>query len=195
MPGILDVSEWWLERLWYRSGLPVVGRHSRDNKMKWPADRAVLEQVYRTDGQHDIRIMGGVSTAPGMSKAASVPPAWSVYKTDEMSVRRFLYSLDYFVYYQNPNAIEAFGRAILEAIAAGLVVILPKHFQEVFGDAAIYAAPEDVEAVITRYHSDFTLYQEQLLRSREVLYKKFSYEAYQQLIQNILVDQQTEASL
>lgn len=195
MPGILDVSEWWLERLWYRSRLPVVGRHSRDNKMKWPADRAVLEQVYRTDGQHDIRIMGGVSTAPGMSKAASVPPAWSVYKTDEMSVRRFLYSLDYFVYYQNPNAIEAFGRAILEAIAAGLVVILPKHFQEVFGDAAIYAAPEDVEAVITRYHSDFTLYQEQLLRSREVLYKKFSYEAYQQLIQNILVDQQTEASL
>src|SRR5699024_3140628 len=136
MPGILEPSEWWLDRLWYRSLIPVVGRHSRDNAMKWPADKSVLKKVYRTDGQYDVRIMGGANAALAVLDEPVYPSPWTVYKTDELSVRKFLYSLDFFVYYQHKNAIEAFGRAILEAIAAGLVVILPPHFEHVFMEAA-----------------------------------------------------------
>lgn len=187
MPGILDPSAWWLDRLWYRSKYPVIGRHSRDNEMKWPDDRTVLEAVYPTDGSHDVRIMGGARAPLAVLNKAAVPRAWTVYKTDECPVRTFLYSLDYFVYFQHSYAIEAFGRAILEAIASGVVVILPPHFEEVFGEAAIYAEPEQVASIIGTYHADFSVYQQQLRRSREVLWDKFSHESYRQRITSILM--------
>lgn len=188
MPGILEPDEWWLDRLWYRSTIPVVGRHSRDNEMKWPADKSVLEKVYRTDGRHDIRIMGGANTALEVLGQPAYPSPWTVYKTDELSVRNFLYSLDFFIYYQHENAIEAFGRAILEAIAAGLVVILPPHFEPVFKEAALYASPDEVASLVTKYHSDFSLYEAQLCRSRQVLVQRFSHRAYRERINEILLE-------
>src|SRR5699024_8158380 len=66
LPGILNLYEWWHNRLWYRSKIPVIGRHSRDNHMKWPSDLAVLEEVYRTDGHYDVRIMGGAKVPLGI---------------------------------------------------------------------------------------------------------------------------------
>src|SRR5699024_4147285 len=45
IPGILDLEEWWHEPLWYRSKIPVVGRHSRDNRMKWPSNSEVMDAV------------------------------------------------------------------------------------------------------------------------------------------------------
>src|SRR5699024_5932012 len=59
LPGILDIEDWWRERFYYRSMSPVIGRHARDNVMKWPDDPEVLETIYRTDGTYDVRIMGG----------------------------------------------------------------------------------------------------------------------------------------
>src|SRR5699024_1258301 len=56
IPGILDLDEWWQERLWFRSEVPVVGRHSRDNRMKWPSSREVMDSVYPANGQFDVRI-------------------------------------------------------------------------------------------------------------------------------------------
>lgn len=189
LPGILDPGEWWHERLWYRSNVPVVGRHSRDNIMKWPSESSTLEQVYRIDGQHDIRIMGGARTPSKVLGLSEVPDAWTVYDTDEMPVQDFLRSLDYFVYFQHPQAIEAFGRAILEAIATGIVVILPQHFEEVFGKAAIYTEPAGVASKIKELHSDSKLYKAQLQDSYQELTDRFSYRSYQNKIEGLLSNQ------
>ena len=185
MPGILDLDYWWQERLWYRSALPVVGRHSRDDRMKWPASGTELEKAYPTDGRYDIRLMGGHRTPLKVLGIKRVPIAWTVYKKDEMPVRDFLYSLDYFVFYQHPQAVEAFGRAILEALAAGVVVILPKHFERVFGDAALYADIDEVHALINKLHSDFSVYRKQLKRSRAILEERFSYSSYRQAVERL----------
>ncbi len=40
--------------------------------------------------------------------------------------------------------MEGFGRTALEAIAAGVPCILPPHFAETFGGAALYATPAQV---------------------------------------------------
>lgn len=186
LPGILNLDEWWHERLWYRSRLPVVGRHSRDNIMKWPAERAVLNEIYRPNGDYDVRIMGGGTIPLGVLGDEKYPPGWTVFKTDEMPVKDFLYSLDYFVFFPHPQAVEAFGRAILEALASGTVVILPKQFSEVFGDAAIYTEPFEVAEKIEYLHADFGNYVEQLTRARSALMDRFSYASYQHRIGHLL---------
>src|SRR6185503_15192920 len=62
---------------------------------------------------------------------------------------------------------EAFGRTILEALAVGLVTILAPHFEPLFGDAAIYAAPRDVEQVIAKLVADPEAFARQSARARE----------------------------
>lgn len=189
MPGILDLGEWWHDRLWYRSDIPVVGRHSRDNIMKWPEDSDILSAVYPGDGTFDVRIMGGARSPLKVMKIDSTPPGWTVYRTDELPVAEFLHSLDYFIFFQHSEAVEAFGRAILEALASGTLVILPAHFAKVFGEAAIYCDASEVPTVVGDYHSDFSRYRRQLDNARSVLEDRFSYGSYVKRIESILLRQ------
>jgi len=186
IPGILDVDDWWSDKVWFRSTIPVVGRHSRDDAMKWPADKNVIENVYPTGGKFDIRIMGGVKSPLKVLGVSDLPAGWTAYKKNELPVRDFLHSLDYFVFYPHPKAVEAFGRSILEAMASGLVVILPEKFRQVFGDTAVYSEPEDVEEWITYFHNDFDKYQQQLRQTRSRLAKAFSYESYRARIKALI---------
>jgi hypothetical protein len=78
----------------------------------------------------------------------------------------FLRSLDFYVYFHSDEWSEAFGRTILEAMATGLVVILPVQFEELFADAAVYAAPAQVERVVKRFAGDPAAYAEQAARAR-----------------------------
>lgn len=177
LPGVLNIKEWWRDRKTPRSLTPVVGRHSRDDQMKWPNSAKVIEEVYRTDGSYDIRILGGARVPLKIIKKRLLTTGWTVYGKNEIPVESFLQSLDYYVFYQHSQAVEAFGRAILEALASGLVVVLPKHFRRVFGEAAVYADPDEVENTIRTYHSNFVLYKKQLAKSRAYLDAHFSYEA------------------
>ena len=61
--------------------------------------------------------------------------------------RKFLEGIDYFVYFHHSQRVEAFGRTIIEAMAAGCVAILPHHFREVFGEGAHEVFAGDVEVL------------------------------------------------
>lgn len=187
LPGIVDPAEWRtsIPRR-PRSGLPVIGRHSRDNPMKWPEDDKTIEQVYPTSGMADIRIMGGASVPQGVLNRATTPSGWIVYPTDALPVPAFLRSLDFFVFYQNSIAVEAFGRAILEAIACNLVVILPHHYEPVFGEAAVYCEPKDVPATVSKFHNDWTRYVEQQELAASVLEQRFSHSAFVKQISTVI---------
>lgn len=195
IPGILNPDEWGRAgRRRRRSLVPVIGRHSRDDRMKWPSSADELESVYPTAGNLDVRIMGGAKTPMNVLGLRAQPAAWTVYRTDAMPVPEFLNTLDFFVFYQHPQATEAFGRSILEAIAAGLVVILPPHYEEVFGRGAVYAPPELVQSVITRYHENRSLYEQQREAAREEFVERFSHQAYAELISTLLDGQEERES-
>ena len=179
IPGIVKLSEWQTKvPRRRRSLIPVVGRHSRDNRMKWPEEKITLTDVYPVDGTVDVRVMGGGKIPAKVLETAATPAGWIVYPTDAMPVQSFLRTLDFFVFFQHSNAVEAFGRAILEAIASNLVVILPPHYEKVFGEAAIYCEPKEVQSLISRYYSDSNLYEEQQHKALEVLNERFTHEAY-----------------
>lgn len=186
-PGILNPSEW--ETAIPRKpvgNLPVIGRHSRDDDMKWPEDNRTLKAVYPISNDVKVRIMGGGNTPLKVLGQDGVPGNWEVLVRDKEPVQKFLNTLDFFVFYQHSEAVEAFGRSILEAIATNLVVILPPHYEPVFGQAAVYAYPEDVRDTVNYFYSDWSRYVQQQKRADEVLRREFVYDSFYDRVDELL---------
>jgi glycosyltransferase involved in cell wall biosynthesis len=184
MPGIIDPDEWITPRKHFRGTHPIIGRHSRDDPMKWPADANTLARAY--PAEFDVRIMGGHKSVQTLLESLVLPPNWTSYDQDTMSARAFLFQLDFFVYFHHPQLVEAFGRAILEAIASGCVVILPHHFIDTFGAGAVYCNPDQVKATVERYYDDHQLYQAQSDRAIRHVRETFGHESYADLVSHLL---------
>ncbi|WP_237565417.1 glycosyltransferase [Ornithinimicrobium cavernae] len=176
--NIIDVDAWAppRPREGWAGDRPVIGRHSRPSAQKWPRDAATLTQVYPVDGSWDVRVLGGAD--PVERPLRGIPRAWTVTEFGELSPRTFLQGLDFFVYYHDPHWVEAFGRTILEALAAGAVAVLPPHFRRLFGDAAVYAEPAGVREVVEGLRADRAAYVAQRDRARALVRERFSYQAH-----------------
>ena len=131
---------------------PVLGRHSRPDAAKWPGDRDSFLGAYPDASDLDVRLLGWSDALDAVTGPR--PANWEVLPFGALPARDFLRSLDYFSYFHGPDWIEAFGRSILEAMATGLVCLLPPHFQPLFGDAAVYCEPEGVLAEVRRLEQD-----------------------------------------
>jgi hypothetical protein len=119
-----------------------IGRHSRPDRPKWPASAEAIRAAYPERDDIDVRVLGGAKAPEEI--LGRIPRNWTVYPFGARAPEDFLREIDVFVYYHHPDWVEAFGRAIIEAMAAGLPSILPPHFAPLVGDAAIYSEPEDV---------------------------------------------------
>lgn len=129
---------------------PVIGRHARDDIGKWPDNREAFEAIYPANGEVRVSILGGANVPKRLGfLPESLPDNWTVRGFNEIPVDEYLSGLDFFVYYHNPGLLEAFGNAILEALNAGIVCVLPSHFEPVFKEAALYAEPSEVQQVIS----------------------------------------------
>lgn len=183
--GIIDSDEWRNDRSYYRGTRPVVGRHSRDNFVKWPSNSDDVVATLPIDGLWDVRIMGGAKTPTEILQRKYAPSEWLVFETNQTSVAAFLNSLDFFVYFHHEKWGEAFGRAILEALASGCVAILPPHFEPTFGEAAVYCQPQDVVGVVNAFYEDPSKYMEQANLAMDEVARRFSYRGYAHLIEDL----------
>ena len=77
---------------------------------------------------------------------------------------------------------------VVEAILAGAVVVLPPHFQPVFGDAAIYAEPDEVRTAVWKLWSDWEEYGAQVDRAYQYLRQNVSPAAFLQRLEALGVD-------
>ncbi len=174
--NIINVDSWATPRTRWRGDRPVIGRHSRSSPQKWPRDPAVLRAVYPTDGSMYVKILGGAE--PAAAVLGEIPAAWDVREFGAAHPRNFLAGLDFFVYYHDPRWVEAFGRTILEALASGVPAILPPHFRPLFGDAALYAEPDQVGPLIAALYGDRTAYQAHVAAAESAARARFGYEAH-----------------
>lgn len=177
--NLIDLDDWPLRP----DGPPrhpiVIGRHARPDKLKWPNSAADALRIYPTDAtQYTIRILGGGSFLQKIY--GPLPRNWELLPFAWTGVAEFLQGLDFYVYYHSGSWSEAFGRAILEALATGLVTILPAHFQPLFGEAAIYAAPRDVQRVVGQFVADPEAYARQSALAREFVARQHSAELFPQ---------------
>ena len=79
----------------------------------------------------DVRFLGGARHA--RARLGRWPWNWRVAPFGALDVQDFLAGLDVFLHYPDPDYVEEFGRAPMEAMAAGVPVILPPEFAPTFG--------------------------------------------------------------
>jgi glycosyltransferase involved in cell wall biosynthesis len=174
--NIIDVKYWSINKARHSNSIPVIGRHSRDQYVKWPSDRNELLAAYPADNAFEVKILGGADTPKNI--LGFIPENWTVYAYDALPPREFLAEIDVFVYFTHPGLVEAFGRTPLEAMAAGIPVILPEKFKQVFRDGAIYATPFDVQSIVMQLHQDKASYQRQSEVGRKFVELHFGHEKH-----------------
>lgn len=123
-----------------------IGRHGRDAPEKWHEDPVRLLQAYPDNGDFRNIMLGGAAQVGKI--LGTVPSNWTVHEFGEIEPRDYLCNLDAFVYFPHSARIEAFGRTVVEAMLAGVPVILPRNFEPTFDDLPIYASPGQVEGIV-----------------------------------------------
>ncbi|WP_117149628.1 glycosyltransferase [Paraliobacillus zengyii] len=162
----------------------IIGRHSRDNEVKWPEDRNQLFRIYPESNNIIVKVLGGASIPEKV--IGYLPDNWNVYEFGEISPQEFLQELDVFVYYTHSEWIESFGRVIIEAMAAGLPVILPPVYKTLFEDAVIYAEVDEVASVIAELRENPVYKNEMIGKGNAYVKEQFSYEMHRLRIDNII---------
>lgn len=151
-----------------RSGLnyarPRIGRHSRPQSAKWPDTASEIRLAYPLDNEFEVRILGGAK--PAIELLDEFPSEWTVFEFGELDPRQFLEGIDFWVYFHHPQWLEAYGRAIMEALWSGAVVILPDYLRTTYGDAAVYGEPADVRQIIREFRDGERDYAQQSARGQ-----------------------------
>ncbi|WP_404429371.1 glycosyltransferase [Sutcliffiella horikoshii] len=172
--NIININEWRRDKRPQQSGKIKIGRHSRDQYVKWPDSKEELLSIYPDTQKYEVFILGGAKS-PTKILGGTIPGNWNVLEFGEMHPREFLSKLDVFVYFTHPDWIEAFGRVIFEAMAVGVPVIIPPRYKSLFGEAAIYAEPNEVRNEIDNLMENEDYYNEQVAKAFQYVEKHFGY--------------------
>lgn len=182
--NIINLDDWTIDRP-ERLVRPIrIGRHSRDAPGKWPTTEQAINDAYPSGEDFRVSIMGGVRTPQKV--LGGTPKNWEVYKFGAMPPREFLRQVDIYPYYHHPSMHEAFGRAVLEAIASGAIAVLPSYFESIFSDAALYRPPSGVIPLAHRLADDPVYLRERREIAKSSLEQKFSYRSHIERLKNII---------
>jgi hypothetical protein len=148
LPGTVDAAAWRLDRRGPRADRPVVGRCCRGDRDEWRRLRSRLPDP----GAVDIRLLDGTGAAARAFGRHGPPRGWLVYTPADLSLRNFLYQLDYYLPPPDADVVTDAEPDVLTALAAGCVPVLPEPFAEAYGDAAVYCAPDEVADTVRAWH-------------------------------------------
>lgn len=141
---------------------PVVGTARLEKVGKNRLPGAKLLQCLPPDAPWDIRVLDDDEVVPKLFRKNPMPANWTI--VEGLPLREFVAGLDVYVGY----APEAWGAApthpMLEALAAGTVLVVDPRHWPTLGDAAAYAEPERVRSVIDALLADPSAYAAQRAR-------------------------------
>jgi glycosyltransferase involved in cell wall biosynthesis len=177
--NIIDFDDWDGPRK--KCPAPTIGRHSRDNRFKWPHGISHLNKAYPNTANLKVLILGGVKSL--VEDEINIPKNWEVYEFGELSVKDFMRRVGVFVYYTDDRRVASCDRVILEAIASGIPVILPEKEREVFGECAIYSGIDNAEEKANELIGSPQLYQSVSERSYHIAKSKFGLWVHSKRIQ------------
>lgn len=170
----------------------VIGRHSRPGPLKWPSDPDQLRAAYPTDGSVRVRVLGGADAA--VDVLGELPADWEVLPFGSMAPVEFLAGLDALVYFPHPDATEAFGRTILEGLAARVPTVVPDYFQPLFGDACLYATPDTAVDATRALLADGAASRAHVERAASLVAERFSHAAHRGRLDRLIGPPAVEAT-
>ena len=162
LPGTVDATAWGLDRRGPRADRPVAGRCCHGGRDEWRRLRAGLPDP----GRVDVRLLDATGAAARAFGHHGPPYGWLVYGPADVTVRNFLYQLDYYLPLPPADQPTDPDPEVLTALAAGCVVILPAPFADTFGDAAVYCAPDEIADTVRVWHGRRAALREQSDRGR-----------------------------
>lgn len=175
--NLIETEEWFAPRPHPVADRPVIGRHSRPDWAKWPAERTTMLQAYPDDPSVTVKLLGVGDGLRDLMQGA-YPANWQTFAFNEIEPRDFLHGIDFFVYYHHPDWVEGFGRTIAEAAAAGCVVILPETFRPSFGESALYRSPAEVLPTVRELYQDWDGYGLQSQMARRWMERRYGITGY-----------------
>ncbi|GAB3075682.1 glycosyltransferase [Pedococcus soli] len=171
-----------------QSRRPVVGRHSRDHRLKWPDTLAEVEAAYVSDS-FETRVLGG---ATSIAKVIDLGQSGvEVLPFDSVAPNEFLNGIDFWVYMHSAKLVESFGMSALEAMASGCVVVLPPYMEPLYGKGALYAEPSEVSGLVSDVWGDDDRYRKQSADALGVARSRFSTSAYVTRLRALVEDSST----
>jgi glycosyltransferase involved in cell wall biosynthesis len=191
--NLIFVDDWGAARSRLSGDHPVIGRHSRPRNEKWPATRDALFEVFPSSGDIQVRLMG---VSEKMKRLiGECPVNWQTMDAGAIPVREFLSAIDFFVYFHHPDWVEAYGRTVAEAAAAGCIVILPPYLRKTFGDAGLYCEPAEAIDVVRSVAANRERFAELSARGRELVDQRFGLTSYLNRLEQVLAAARGDVSL
>jgi len=132
--------------------VPTVGRHSRADRFKFPTDLIDLRVMFPASDDLRVRMMGVPDDV--VEAMAPLPTNWTILPQGAEPVADFLRSIDFFAYFHHDELFETYGLTIVEAMASGVIVLLPEKFRTNFGDVPVYCAPGGVPEAVRALFKD-----------------------------------------
>lgn len=139
-----------------------IGRHVRGAERPWPEEDVVIRRSLPTTPEWSAHVFGPHGGL--LKRLDHVPSLWTLH---HVTVPDDLERLDFWVPVEEITPASPADLAIDEAIAAGLVVILPKALQGRYGDGAIYASPGGIRTGAKAHHESLGRYVGQSRRAVE----------------------------
>jgi hypothetical protein len=174
LPGTVDATVWRLDRRGPRTDRPVIGRHCRGGRAEWRRLREELPDSARLD----VRLLDGAGSAPGAFGRFGPPRSWLVYGPAEVSLRSFLYQVDFYLHLPESDTPADPDPDLLTALAAGCVLVLPYRYASTFGEAAVYSEPDEVAQTVGSLHRDRKALREQSARGPRFVHSHHGHDLY-----------------
>lgn len=172
---VIEIDQWRLDGRRAPDGRIRIGRHTRDHRLQWPEDSRTLLECYPERDPFEVHVLGGAEAPARLLDG--LPGNWTVHPADAMPAKDFLAQIDVMAYFTAVEGGESFGRAPLEAMAAGVPVLMDRRFEPAFGPAALYCAPGEVGAAAERLAADPAAYAAQQAAAWSHLADRFSAKA------------------
>jgi hypothetical protein len=138
--------------------------------------------AYPRSANVDVRVRGGTGIVRAKLGTGILPANWLAYEKREVPIRTFLFQVDFFSHFLHPLSAELYGRATLEALAAGCVTFLPHSAASAYEDAAICCKPAEVQEVVNHFYSERAAYRRQSVRATEWVRDTCQEKSYVELV-------------
>ncbi|GAB2624738.1 hypothetical protein Aab01nite_18560 [Paractinoplanes abujensis] len=174
LPSTLDAAQWRLDRRGPRADRPVLGRHCRGGRAEWRRLRDELPDSARMD----VRLLDTAGSAPRSFGRFGTPRSWLVYGPGDVTLRSFLYQIDFYLHLPADDEPADPAPDVLAALAAGCVAVLPYRYAPAFGEAAVYCTPEEVPDTVGQLHANRNALREQAARGSDFVRRHHAHELY-----------------
>ncbi|PRZ18895.1 glycosyl transferase family 2 [Nesterenkonia sandarakina] len=174
-----------LSKTFSDSRVPVVGRPWDEDELNWPSSRRKRDLLFPRDGSLTVSMRSQVNALQrqGHVSGGEVPEGWIVQDHSINTFQEYLDEIDFLLVYPADSWDQSIEPSVVEALRVGTVCIASPHLEPVYGDALVYAKPEELRETVEA-HWDEAAYEAQRERGFGFLTEKRSAEDYLGVLQS-----------